>query len=74
MKVNPSMQVWTLSDKWLSKYGLRENLKAKNQSIGYVVDFDLGMVLGSDVVEWKLTLQGIYGASMNAFWQVVVKI
>ena len=25
-------------------------------------------------MEWKLTLQGIYGASINAFWQVGVKI
>ena len=33
-----------------------------------------GYKKGSDVVEYKLTLQGIYGASMNAFQQVVVKI
>ena len=32
-----------------------------------------GMDPGSDVVEWQLTLQGIYGTSMNVFWQVVVK-
>ena len=25
-------------------------------------------------MEWKLTLQGIYGEGMNAFQQVVVKI
>ena len=63
-----------LSDKWLSKYGLLENFNAKILSLGYLLDFDLypAWTLGSDVVEWKLILQGIYGASMNAFWHSVM--
>ena len=66
------VQVCMLSNKWLSKYGLLEIFIAKILSIGYVLDFDLqpkslAWTLGYDVVEWKLTLQGIYGASMNAF-------
>ena len=72
------VQVWMLSDKWLSKYGLPENFKTKILYFEYVLDFDLyppqAKTLGSDVVEWKITLQSIYGTSMNAFRQVVVKI
>ena len=38
---------------------------------GGVLDFDLWPhplgTLGSDVMEWKLTLLGTYGPSMNAF-------
>ena len=46
------VQVWMLSDMWLSKYGLLENFNAKIMdfqktltqkilSFGYVLDFDL---------------------------------
>ena len=34
----------------------------------------MAWIVESDVVECKLTLQGFYGASMNAFWLVVIKI
>ena len=34
------VQVCTLSDMWLSKYGLLENFDAKILSVGYVLDFD----------------------------------
>ena len=68
------MQVWTHSDKKLSKYmyGLLENFDAKVLSFGYVLKCDLkphplAWMLGSDIVECKLTLQGMVGASMDTF-------
>ena len=49
------------------------------ETFGFVLEFDLlphpwAWTLGSDVVECKLTLHGIHGASMNALGPVVTKI
>ena len=75
------VQVWILSDKWLSKYGLLENFNTKKPIFWIWICTRFWPLapppawpLESDVMEWKLTLQGIYGASMYVFWQVVVKI
>ena len=35
------VQVWTLSDRWLSKYGLLENSSAKTYLLDMLLDFDL---------------------------------
>ena len=65
------VQEWMLSDKWLSRYGLLENFK--NPIFCKCTRFwplapPPAWTLGFDAVEWKLTLQGIYAESMNAFW------
>ena len=72
-------QVSMLSDEWLSRYGLLENFNTRIAIFEGVLDFNLqphtlAWTQGPDAMEWKLTLQGIYGPSMNAFWWVVVKI
>ena len=79
MRFKGVLHFWTLSDRFLSKYGLLKNYNAKILSFGYVLDFDLlphplAWTLKSDIVEWTVTLQGIYGASTNVFLQVIVKI
>ena len=65
-------QVSMLSDEWLSRYGLLENFNIRIAIFEGVLDFNLqphplAWTQGSDAMESKLTLQGIYGPSMNAF-------
>ena len=81
MKANTTrylmVKVCMLSDKWVSKYGLLENFYRKNPIFWICTSFwplapPPARTLDPNVVEWKLIPQGIYGASMNAFWQDLV--
>ena len=65
-------QVSMLSDEWLSRYGLLENFNARMVICKVVLHFNLqshplAWTQEPDAMERKLTLQGIYGPSMNAF-------
>ena len=59
-------------DKWLSRYGLQENFDTEIPIFAHELDFDgcshpWAWTLGSDVMERKPLLHGIYGPSMSAF-------
>ena len=76
MKVNPKLYLWSKSE-WFLISGYQEMDKILH--FRDVLDFDLwshplAWTLGSDVMEWKLTLLGTYGQSLNDFWLVVIKI